>query len=127
MAQVVAPPLGRFIDSHSRTAILCGSIRLIFHAEEAPMRWILLLVSVFAFALAFASKSPSIMGLGLVLGFGCLFGSLFGFAAARIASTSRPDVALLTDRDISLLRASMRKPDANAAPSSGNLQPPDNV
>jgi hypothetical protein len=85
------------------------------------MRWISLLAAVFGFAVAFASKTAGMMAFGLLLGFGCLFTALFAFAAARIASTARPDAALLTDRDISLLRASLRKPGANPAQSSPNL------
>lgn len=76
------------------------------------MRWILLLVAVFGFGLAFASKTPELLGIGFLLGFGGLLGALFGFAAARIASTARPDAALLTDKDINVMRTSMRKPAA---------------
>ena len=74
------------------------------------MRWILLLVALLGFAVAFATKSPGILGLGLALGLICLFGSMFGFAAERVASAARPDAVLLTDKDINALRASIRKP-----------------
>ena len=74
------------------------------------MRWILLLVAMGAFALAFSTKSPGLMGFCLVLGVGLLFAALFAFASERIASTSRPDTALLTDKDINALRKSVRKP-----------------
>ena len=87
------------------------------------MRYVLLVVAVFGIGLAFSTKSPGVMALGLVLGFGGLFLSLFGFAAARIASTSRPDAVLLTDKDINTLRASIRKPGATpggAAPPASN-------
>jgi hypothetical protein len=83
------------------------------------MRWVLLLVAFGAFALAFSTKSATMMGICLVLGFGMLFAALFAFAAEKIASTSRSDVALLTDKDISALRASVRKP----APKSSPLPP----
>ena len=81
------------------------------------MRWILLLVAIFCFAVVFTTKTAGLLGLGLVLGLVCLFGSLFGFAAARVASVARPDAALLTDKDISALRASIRKPGATPAPN----------
>lgn len=81
------------------------------------MRWVLLLVSLGAFALAFSTRSGGMMGLCLVLGFGGLFAALFAFAAEKIASTSRPDSALLTDKDINALRASMRKATPAAAQS----------
>lgn len=74
------------------------------------MRWILLLLAFGAFALAFSTKSAGFMGLCLVVGFVALFAAVFAFAAAKIEATSRPDTTLLTDKDISALRASMRKP-----------------
>ena len=74
------------------------------------MRWILLLLAFGAFAIAFSTKSAGVMGFALVVGIGLLFATFFAFAAARIESTSRPDAALLTDKDIAVLRASMRKP-----------------
>ncbi len=79
------------------------------------MRWILLLAALFCFAIVFTAKTAGLLGLGLVLGFICLFGAMFAFAAERIASTARPDAALLTDKDITALRASMHKPNAVAS------------
>ena len=81
------------------------------------MRWILLLVALGAFALAFSSRSEGLMGFLFVLGFGALFAAVLAFAAEKIASTARPDAALLTDKDINALRASMHKPAAPAASS----------
>ncbi len=74
------------------------------------MRWILLLLAVLGFGLGFSAKTPGLMGIGLLLGFGGLFAALFAFAAARIAATSQPAAVLLSDKDISALRASLRKP-----------------
>jgi len=79
------------------------------------MRWVLLAGAVVGFGLFFAAKTPGLMGLGLVIGFGCLFFALFAFAAARIASTSRPDSMMLTDKDINALKASLRKPNTAIA------------
>ena len=82
------------------------------------MRWFLLLVSIAGFSIAFATKSAGVLGLGLLLGFGGLLGAFFGFAAARVAASARPDAALLTDRDIATLRASMKKPQPPRPPVS---------
>lgn len=82
------------------------------------MRWILLLLALGAFALAFSTKSPGLMGLCLIVGFVAMFIALFAFAAAKIEATSRPDVTLLTDKDISALRASVRKPAAGKNPGA---------
>jgi hypothetical protein len=81
------------------------------------MRWILLLIAVFCFAVVFTAKTPGLLGFALVLGLASMFGSLFGFAAARVAAIARPDAVLLTDKDISALRASLRKPSATSAPN----------
>jgi len=73
------------------------------------MRWILLLLAAAAFVLAFSTKSGAVMGFALAGGFVLLVAALFAFAAAKIEATSRPDTALLTDKDINALRASVRK------------------
>ena len=83
------------------------------------MRWILLLVSMLGIGLGLSARTPGLMALGLLLGFGCLLASVFAFAAARIASTARPDAALLTDKDVNALRVSVRRPAA-----AGSSAPP---
>lgn len=80
------------------------------------MRWICLLLALLGFGLGFAARTPGLMGIGFVLGFVFLIAAFFAFAAARVAASSRPDAALLTDKDINMLRASMRKPGAPPAP-----------
>ena len=71
------------------------------------MRWFLLLVSFAGFSYAYMAKSPELLGLSLLAGLVGLIGAFFGFAAARVAATARPDAALLTDKDINVLRASV--------------------
>ena len=83
------------------------------------MRWILVVVAILGLGFGLSAKTPGVMALGLLLGFGCMFASVFAFAAARIASTARPDAALLTDKDVNALRASVRKP----AAATGNSPP----
>jgi hypothetical protein len=84
------------------------------------MRWLLLLLAVFGFALAFSTKSASVLGLGIVVGLIGLVGSFFMMAAARVESRSRPDAALLTDADINALRESVRKNRASQTPQPGS-------
>lgn len=83
------------------------------------MRWILLVVAIFGFSLGFSAKTPGLMGIGLLVGFVGLFAALLSFAAARIAANSQPDSTLLSDKEISLLRASLKKSGGKpTAPSS---------
>ena len=79
------------------------------------MRWILLVVAIVAFAVAFTTSSPSLMGIGLIFGCGGLLGFGLSLAAARIASTAQPEAALIIDPEISALRAK-----ANLAKSAAN-------
>jgi hypothetical protein len=82
------------------------------------MRWLLLLFALLGFALGFSAKTPGLMGLGLVLGFVFLLVAFFAFAAARVAANTRPDSALLADKDINALRASLRsKPPSTPPPA----------
>ena len=73
------------------------------------MRWILLLLATGALVLAFSTRSAGIMSFTLVGGLVLLVAALLAFAAAKIEGASRPDSALLTDKDINALRASVRK------------------
>ncbi len=81
------------------------------------MRWVYLLIAMFGFAVVFSAKTAGALGVGLIVGLVGLFGALLAFAAARIASSAQSEVALLTDKDINALRASMRKP---ATPGTSN-------
>ena len=93
------------------------------------MRWILLLVSVVGFAIAFQTKSQDLLGIGLAVGFIGLFGAFVAMASAKVAEATRPDAALLTDADINALRESVRKnriaqqAPRTAPPSTGGSQP----
>jgi hypothetical protein len=79
------------------------------------MRWFFVMLAMFGFAVAFSAKTAGALALGLLVGVFGLFAAFLGFAAARIASSAQPDAALLTDKDITTLRASLRKPGATAA------------
>lgn len=78
------------------------------------MRWFTLIVAIAGFALAFTTKSPGLLGLGLVTGFGGMIGFTFALAAARIAATAQPDAALIVDAQVSALRKQARSQNAGA-------------
>jgi hypothetical protein len=73
------------------------------------MHWILLLVSLLGFAGAVFAPTQGLIGLGLLVGFGALFGGFFAMISARIAERARPDATLLGDAEINALRKSVRE------------------
>ena len=72
------------------------------------MRWVLLVVSLAAFSMAYAAKTPAAMGISIVVGLVALVGAFLGFAQSRIAATARPDAAMLSDKDIAALQSAVR-------------------
>jgi hypothetical protein len=89
------------------------------------MHWILLLVSLAAFAGAVFAPTPGLIGAGLLAGFIFLFAGFFAMISARIAERARPDATLLGDAEINALRKSVREARAKAAAAaSGNAAKP---
>lgn len=77
------------------------------------LRWILLVLALLGLALAFTTKSPGLLGIGLLLGFVGAIGFVFALAADRIAANARPDTAMASVEEL----VALRKPRA-AAPES---------
>ncbi len=69
------------------------------------MRWLMLGLTLFGFALSFVTKSPAVLGFGLVLGFVGLFGLVFSMAADRVSASARPESAMLGSEDLAAMRA----------------------
>jgi len=89
------------------------------------MHWILLLISLAAFAGAVFAPTPGVIGVCLLVGFIFLFAGFFAMIAARIAERARPDATLLGDAEINALRKSVRDARAKAAAAaSGNAAKP---
>lgn len=83
------------------------------------VRWLMLVLMVVGFALVFVTKSPAVLGFGLLLALVGLFGLVFGLAADRVSANARPESAMLDSEDLAALRArraAAAKP-AGAAPS----------
>lgn len=80
------------------------------------MRWVSLVVAIVGFGVAFTTASPSLMGIGLVLGCCSLLAFGLGLVAARIAQNAQPETTLYVDPEISALRAKAKlaKTGANA-------------
>jgi len=83
------------------------------------MHWIVLLVSVAAFAGAIFAPAQGLIVIGLIVGFITLFAGFFMMISARIAERARPDTTLLGDAELNALRKTVRdaraKREADAA------------
>jgi len=83
------------------------------NVKDCAMRWILLVVSIAAFSLAYAAKTSGTLGFALLVGVIALVGAFLGFAQSRIAATARPDAAMLSDKDIATLQNAVRNAKKN--------------
>lgn len=89
------------------------------------MHWIVLLISLVAFAGAIFAPTPGLIGVGLLVGFIALFAGFFMMISARIAERARPDASLLGDAEINALRKSVREArEKRATDASGNATKP---
>lgn len=86
------------------------------------MRWVSLVVAIVGFGVAFTTASPSLMGIGFILGCCALLTFGLGLVAARIAQNAQPETTLYIDPEISALRAKAKlaKTDANAPAIASN-------
>lgn len=72
------------------------------------MVWGLALLALVAFMLAFTSRSPGWMGLGIFVGFVAAIAAALVFIERHVRASSRPEH--MTDREIRALRDTVRKP-----------------
>lgn len=72
------------------------------------MAWVLALISLLAFVLAFVSRSPGWMGLGILVGFVCGIAAALIFIDRHVRASGRPEH--MTEREIEALRSTVRKP-----------------
>jgi hypothetical protein len=87
------------------------------------MRWLMLGLTLFGFALSFVTKSPAVLAVGLVLGFVGLFGLVFSMAADRVSASARPESAMLGPEDLAAMR--IRRTAASAPTAARTLPPTD--
>lgn len=73
------------------------------------MIWVLAIVSLFAFMLAFASHSAGWMGLCIAVGLVCGIAAGLVFIDRHLRASSRPEH--MTDGEIEALRNTVRKPE----------------
>lgn len=87
------------------------------------MRWLMLGLTLLGFALSFVTKSPAVLGFGIILGFVGLFGLIFSMAADRVSASARPESAMLAPEDLAAMRA--RRTAAPAATTTRTSAPAD--
>ncbi len=76
--------------------------RRVFHLSGLPMRWLLLVLTVFAFVLCFTRHSAGAWGFWMLVGLIGIFATTLAFVQARIAGSARDDS--LSEYDLKRLR-----------------------
>lgn len=77
-------------------------------------RWILLVLALLGLVLAFTTKSPGLLGLGLLLGLVGSVGFVLALAADRVAANARPDMAMASAEEL----VALKKPSGAASSTS---------
>lgn len=80
-------------------------------------RWIMLGLTILGFTIVFTTKSPGLLGLGILLGLVGFIGFVFALAADRISASARPEANMATVDDINAMRRRMPPPPRPAAPT----------
>lgn len=94
------------------------------------IRWLLLAATILGFGFVFTTRSPALLGVGLLLGIVGFIGFVFSLAADRVSASSRPETAMASPTELAAMRKPAARPRAQAArppastPSSGQVPPP---
>ncbi|HEU4663761.1 MAG TPA: hypothetical protein VFS55_07005 [Dokdonella sp.] len=83
------------------------------------IRWLLLAATLVGFGFVFTTRSPVLLGVGLLLGIGGFIGFVFSLAADRVSANSRPDTAMASPAEL----AAMRKPAVRPTPVARDVSP----
>lgn len=86
-------------------------------------RWIMISLTFIGLIIAFVTRSPGVLGLGLLMCFIGAFGTVFSIAADRVSANSRPDASMLPPEALVAIRDKARAK-ANEQPVSGHPQGP---
>lgn len=80
-------------------------------------RWIMLGLTILGFAIVFTTRSPGLLGLGMLLGLAGFIGFVFALAADRVSASARPEATIASVDDIhAMRRRTPVRPAASAAP-----------
>ena len=78
-------------------------------------RWILLCLTILGFVVVFTTRSPALLGLGLVAGIGGFIGFVFALAADRISAAARPETSIATVDELGAMRRRVEQVKSAAA------------
>lgn len=67
-------------------------------------RWIMLGLTILGFAIVFTTRSPGLLGLGMLLGLVGFVGFVFALASDRISANARPEATMASVDDIHAMR-----------------------
>lgn len=85
-------------------------------------RWIMLGLTILGFAIVFTTRSPGLLGLGMLLGLVGFVGFVFALAADRVSASARPEVTIASVDDIHAMRG--RRPPVRPSPPVAPATPP---
>lgn len=69
------------------------------------MRWFLIAALIAGFAIAFSTRSPGVLAIGLVLAGIGVIGTILQVLDSRMGASARTDAMLLADREVASIRA----------------------
>ncbi len=87
------------------------------------MRWMMLLLSIAGFAIAFTTKSPGVMAISIVMIVVGLTGFILGMAARRVANNARDQVYVPTSEEIALIKQRAAQKAQGASSNNGAAKP----
>ena len=67
-------------------------------------RWIMLGLTILGFAIVFTTRSPGLLGLGILIGLVGFIGFVFALAADRVSASARPEATIASVDDIHAMR-----------------------
>jgi uncharacterized protein (DUF58 family) len=84
-------------------------------------RWLMLGLTILGFAIVFTTRSPGLLGLGMLIGLFGFVGFVFALAADRVSASARPETTMASVDDIHAMRG--RPPARSAVPAKPATPP----
>lgn len=82
-------------------------------------RWIMIAMALIGLIMAIFTRSPGVLGLGLLICFVGAVGTVFSIAAERVSANARPDVTMLPPEALAAIRDKARSKAIEQGASTG--------